>query len=113
MLKKVAIAFSVFALGIASAASSYNINLYQPTSVNGTEFKPGECKLEVKDNQVILKQGKKSVEAPVKVESGKEKFNITSVGYTNGNQIQEIRLANTNTKLVFGSEPESETRTSH
>ncbi len=113
MLKKAAFAIGVFALGIASAASSYSINLYQPTSVNGTEFKPGECKLEVKDNQVILKQGKKSVEAPVKVENSGQKFNITTVGYTNGNQIQEIRLGNTNTKLVFGSEPEGEQRASH
>ncbi|HLJ49052.1 MAG TPA: hypothetical protein VKU01_23720 [Bryobacteraceae bacterium] len=113
MIKKAAIAISVFTLAIASAANSYRINLYQPTSVNGTEFKPGECKVEVKDNQVILKQGKTSAEASVKVENSKDKFNITTVGYTNGNQIQEIRLGNTNTKLVFSSEPEGEPRASH
>ena len=49
-----------------------------------TTFKPGECKLELKDNQVILKQGKTTAEAAVKVENGPNKFYSTSVGYTEG-----------------------------
>ena len=92
----------ISALAIASAANSYRVDLYQATVVNGTTFKAGELKVEVKDNQVVLKQGKASAEASVKVESAKVKFPSTSVGYADGNHIQEIRLGGTTTKLVFG-----------
>ncbi len=89
------------ALTIASAANSYRVNLYQATVVNGTTFKAGECKLELKDNQVVLKQGKNTAESTVKVENAADKFGSTTVGYTNGNHIQEIRLGGTSTKLLF------------
>ena len=91
----------VSALAIAGAANTYKVDLYQPTVVNGTTFKAGECKLELKDSQVLIKQGKKTVEAPVKVENAPNKFNSTSVGYTDGSHIQEIRLGGTTTRLVF------------
>lgn len=91
----------ISALTLASAANTYHIDLYQATVVNGTTLKPGECKLELKDNQVVLKQGKNTAEATVKVENAGDKFNSTTVGYTDGNHIQEIRLGGTNTKLLF------------
>jgi hypothetical protein len=103
MYKKLAAGFAIVsALAIASAANGYRVDLYQTTVVNGTTFKAGELKVEVKDNQVVLKQGKTSAEASVKVESAKDKFQSTSVGYADGNHIQEIRLGGTTTKLVFG-----------
>ncbi len=93
MHKKLVAGFALIsALAIASAANSY------------TTFKPGDCKVEVKDNHVVLKQGKTSAEATVKVESAKNKFQSTSVGYADGNHIQEIRLGGTTTKLVFAGE---------
>jgi hypothetical protein len=101
-----AIAF-IAALTVASAANTYRVDLYQATVVNGTTFKAGECKLEVKDNQVVLKQGKNVAESAVKVENASDKFNSTSVGYTNGNHIQEIRIGGTNTKLLFEDGPSS------
>lgn len=109
-MRRFVITLTIFVLGIASAATSYRVTLYQPTTVNGTEFKPGECKLELKDNQAILKQGKRTAEATVKIETSKDKFGATSVGYTNGNQIQEIRLGDTNKKLLFGAESETDVR---
>jgi hypothetical protein len=90
------------ALAMAGAGSTYKVDLYQATVVNGTTFKPGECKLELKENQVILKQGKTTAETTVRVENAGNKFNSTSVGYSEGNHIQEIRLGGTTTKLVFG-----------
>jgi hypothetical protein len=108
MHKKLVAAFALIsALTFASAANSYRVDLYQATVVNGTTFKPGECKVEVKDNQVILKQGKISAEVLVTVESAKDKFLSTSVGYADGNHIHEIRLGGTTTKLVFASEAAS------
>jgi hypothetical protein len=105
MYKKFVAGFAlVSALAFAGAANSYRVDLYQSTVLNGTTFKAGECKVEVKDNQVVLKQGKTSAEASVKIESAKNKFQSTSVGYADGNHVQEIRLGGTTTKLVFGGE---------
>jgi len=94
----------ISALAMAGAGNTYRFDLYQPTVVNGTTFKPGECKIELKDNQVVLKQGKTTAEAAVRVENGSNKYYSTSVGYSEGSHIQEIRLGGTTTKLVFTGE---------
>jgi len=100
-------AFAVmFAIGIsvAYAASSYRVTLYQPTTVNGTQFKPGEVKLELQGDKVVIKQGKTSAETNVTVQNGAQKFEATSVGYNGDNsktEVQEIRLGGTTTKLLF------------
>ena len=103
-MKKFAFSFAVMALAVASAADSYRVTLFQPSVVAGKELKPGEYKVTVKDNKAVIAQGKNSVEADVKVESFDNKFGSTSVRYTVGegkNKVQEIRLGNTKTKLVF------------
>ena len=103
MIKRVLLLVSVVSLAVASAASSFNLNFYQPTVVNGTTLKVGEAKLEIKDNKAIVKQGKTSVEAAVKVESGSNKYLYTTVGYKDGDnhQIKDITIAGTTTKLIF------------
>ena len=103
MIKRVLLLVSVVSLAVASAASSFNLNFYQPTVVNGTTLKAGEAKLEIKDNKAIVKQGKTSVEAAVKVESGSNKYLYTTVGYKDGDnhQIKDITIAGTTTKLIF------------
>lgn len=103
MHKKFVAGFAILsALTLATAANTFRVNLYKTTVVNGTTFKAGECKLELKDNQVVLKQGRNTAEAPVKIENGSDKFFSTSVGYTDGDHIQEIRLGGTTTKVLFG-----------
>jgi hypothetical protein len=93
--------FAGLALVIASAAgSSYRVNLFQSSVVNGTELQPGEYKLEVKQDRAILSRGKQVAEVPVKIETTPQKVGTTSVKYVNG-QIQEIRIGGTNTKLLF------------
>lgn len=103
MIKRAALLVSVMGLAIASAASNFNLNFYQPTVVNGTTLRVGEAKLEIRDNKAIVKQGKTSVEANVKVESAASKYLYTTVGYKDGenHQIKDITLAGTTTKLVF------------
>jgi hypothetical protein len=96
----------MFALGIsvAYAASSYHVTLYKATTINGTQLKPGDVKLELQGDKVVIKQGKTSVESTVTVENGTNKFAASSVGYvgdSSNNQVQEIRLGGTTTKLVF------------
>ncbi len=102
MVHKILIAFSTLALAIASAAPSYSIKLFDPATLNGTQLKPGEYRLEVKDNKAVLKLGKQVVEAPVTVENTPSKIGTTSVKSVNG-QIQEIRLGGTTTKLIFAN----------
>jgi hypothetical protein len=93
----------MFALAVASAAT-HSVTLFQPSIVNGTELKPGDYKIEVKDQTAVISKGKNTVEAPVKIETSDSKYASTSVRYQNGDgklRVQEIRLGGTKTKLVF------------
>lgn len=100
MVKNILFGFASLALAVASAATSYNVTFYQPVTVNGSELKPGDYKLELKDKTAILKQGKTTTEAPVTIENEGQKFQRTAVRL-NGMQVQEIRIGGTTTKVVF------------
>jgi hypothetical protein len=103
-MKKALVSLLFLSLSLAYAGSSYHVDLYRPTVVNGTQFKAGECKVELHDNKLTFKQGKTTAEATVKVETNAQKFPSTTVGYVGegpGNELQEIRLGGTTTKLVF------------
>jgi hypothetical protein len=106
MIKKVLFSAATFALAVASAASSYRITVYQASFLNGTEIQPGEYRLELKENTAVIKSGKQTIEAPVKVETTDRKAPGTSVRYSNENGktvVDEIWLGGTNTRLVFRS----------
>lgn len=100
MVKNILLGFTSVALAVASAASKYNVTFYQPVMVNGSELKPGDYKLEVNDKTALLKQGNQTAEAPVTVETDGQKFARTSVRL-NGNQVEEIRIGGTTTRIVF------------
>lgn len=103
-MKKLVILFSALALAVASAATNYHVKLYEPSMIGNTLLKPGEYKIEVKDNRATIKDGKNVAEADVKVETGDQKFSTTTVRYGNTDgklNIQEIKLGGTSTKLVF------------
>jgi hypothetical protein len=103
-MKKAVVSLLFLGLGLAYAGSSYRVDLYRSTVVNGTQFKAGECKVELHDNKLVFKQGKTSAETIVKVETNSTKFPSTTVGYVGegpGNELQEIRLGGTTTKLIF------------
>jgi hypothetical protein len=100
MVKNILFGFAFLGLAIASAASSYNVTFYQPVMVNGSELKPGEYKLELKDKTAVLKQGNTKTEAPVTIENDNQKFQRTSVRL-DGTHVEEIRIGGTNTRVVF------------
>jgi hypothetical protein len=105
-MKKIFFGFATLALAVASAAASYKVTLFQASTINGTELKPGEYKIEFKDNKAVVKGGKNVVEADAKLENGSEKFATTSVRYTNTDgkmKVQEIRLGGTTSKIVFNN----------
>src|SRR6185295_3982315 len=103
MLKRMGLMLGVVSLAIASAANSYSVSLYQPTTVGGSNFKVGDIKVEVKDNKAVLKQGKTVIEVPIKTETVQQKFVYTSVGYKEGNnhELKDITLGGTTTRLIF------------
>jgi hypothetical protein len=103
MVKNVLLGFITAALAVASAASSYNVTFYEPVTINGAQLKPGDYKLELKDDHTaVLKQGKMVTETRVKVENDSQKFARNAVRI-DGARVQEIRLGGTNKRLVFES----------
>jgi hypothetical protein len=105
-MKRLIIAFSALALAVASAATSYHVRLFEPSIIGGTVVKPGDYKIELKDNRAFIKDGKTIAESDVKVETNGERYTSTTVRYANNDgklSVQEIRLGGTNTKLVFSN----------
>jgi hypothetical protein len=104
-MKKAIAVILALGLSAAYAASSYQFTLYKATTVNGTQLKPGPVKLDLQGDKVVIKQGKTTVESNVTVQSAEHKFNDSSVTYNAdaADQIQEIRLGGTATKLLFDS----------
>ena len=106
MTKKFMLSFAAAALMVASAAEKHNITFFQPSFVNGTELAPGDYRLELDGDKLVISKGKQKVEASVKTEQVDAKFGSTSVRYANADgkyKVQEIRLGGTNRKLVFGA----------
>ena len=102
MIRKAA--FVLLAAAALASAKSYTVNLFQPAVFGGVELKPGEYRVEVKEQTAVIIQGKSRQESPVKVENGEEKYGTTTVRFDNTGgklRIQEIRLGGTKTKLVF------------
>ena len=95
--------FLTAALMVASAAT-YNVTLFQQSTVAGKELKAGDYKLTVDGDKATISMGKQKIEAPAKLETSETKFSSTSVRYTTEDgkmKIQEIRLGGTNQKVVF------------
>ncbi|MBI4909991.1 MAG: hypothetical protein HY820_40605 [Acidobacteria bacterium] len=108
-MKKFAFGFAVMALTIASAAESYRVTLLEPSVINGKVLKPGDYKVTVENNKATIK-GQDSVEANVKVETVDKKFGTTAIRYLQAdgkNNVQEIRVGNSKTKLVFANADQS------
>ena len=105
MIKQVLISFAFVALSVASAAT-FHVSFVEPSVVKGKELKAGDYQLNLKENSVIIAQGKKQVEVPAKIENTNKKYDRTRVLYNENKgkfSIQEIELGGTTTKLTFDS----------
>lgn len=91
--------------GMAFASvKSYHVTFFEPTVIGGTELKAGDYKFEVQDQKILIKHGKETTEAPVKVETGDTRYSTTTVRFATAegkNKVQEIRVGGTNMKLVL------------
>ena len=103
MTKKILLTLATLGMAVIGSAKTYSITLFEPSLIGGAELKPGNYSLEVKDQKVVIRQGKHTGEAQVKVEHANSKYDSTNVRYTNGDgkyHIQEIHLGGTDLKLV-------------
>lgn len=85
-------------------AATYDLKLYQDSSIAGTTLKPGEYKMTVDGDKVTIKNGKTKIETNAKVEAADKKFNSTSVRYLKQDgkdQVQEIHVGGTKNKVVL------------
>ncbi|MFN9083381.1 MAG: hypothetical protein ACK5XD_00205 [Acidobacteriota bacterium] len=98
---------AVFALMLSSAfagVSDFTVTFYQPARIAGAQLKPGAYRVKVDGDKIIIRDGKKTIEAAVKSEQVSDKFKSTSVRYLTGDgqlTVDEIRIGGTNTKLVL------------
>lgn len=104
MIKKLLFSLTTVALASAFAASSYSVTLFDEGTLDGKSLKPGQYKLQVNDENVVLKHGKEVIEAPAKTELADKKFSTTSVLYNDQHQMQGICIGGTNKKIVFGNQ---------
>lgn len=96
--------FVCLVAGMAFASTkSYKVTFFEPSVIGGTELKAGDYTFQVQDQKIVIKNGKETTEAPVKVETGNTKYSSTAVRFANAdgkNKVQEIQVGGTNMKLV-------------
>jgi hypothetical protein len=102
-LTKVMLSIATLALGVASAASSYDIKLYDPMWVGATQLKPGDYTVEMQGDKAVFKSGKKVIEIPATLGTNDQKFKSTTL-LSLDKKIQEIDLGGTKSKIVFTSD---------
>jgi hypothetical protein len=89
---------------LASAAPAYKVTLTEPAVIAGSVIKPGDYRIVVNGDKATLTTGKISLEVPVKVETGDQKFQYTSVDSRREggkNMLDDIHIGGTHTILVF------------
>jgi len=102
---KKAMLFVCLLAGMAFAATKpFNVTFLVPTVIGGTELSAGDYKFELQDQKLVIKHGRKTTEAAVKVETGDAKYSTTTVRYANADgkyKAEEIQVGGTNMKLVL------------
>ncbi|HUE03380.1 MAG TPA: hypothetical protein VMR62_27705 [Bryobacteraceae bacterium] len=91
--------------GLAFASvKSYTVTFLVPATIGGTQLQAGDYKIEVQDQKVVIKHGRQTTEADVKVEAGESKYKTTTVRYDMAdgkNKVVEIQVGGTTMKLVL------------
>jgi hypothetical protein len=102
MLNKYVLGFlTVGVMAASAAAGTYKVQIFQDSVIDGKQVKAGNYKIEMENNTAVLKQGKQAVELPARAETAPNKFSTTEIRYTNSNNLQEICIGGTATRIVF------------
>jgi len=103
-MSKLLLGACVFALGIATAASTYHVKIADPTWVGGTQLKPGEYDVKVDGDKITFKQGKNVVAVAAKVETNATKYSDTLMDIKTENgqaKLKELDLGGTKSKIML------------
>src|ERR1700751_6172044 len=103
-MNKLMLGACVFALGIATAASTYHVKIADPTWIGTTELKPGEYEVKVDGDKITFKQGKKVIEVSAKVETSASKFSDTQMDIKTEKgqaKLKELDLGGTKSKIML------------
>ena len=95
----------VLAAGIAAAASTYDVKLYDSVWVGSTELKKGDYKVEMKGDKAVFMSGKNAIEVPATVSKSDKKFGYTRLETANHDgmdTIEAIDLEDSNTRVTLG-----------
>ena len=87
-----------------ASAKSYTVNLFQPAMFGSRNCCRESIGWRLTEQTAVIRKGKVRGECPVKVETGEQKYDTTTVRFDNASgkpKIQEIRVGGTKTKLVF------------
>jgi hypothetical protein len=99
-LIKLTFGLTTLALGVASAASSHNVDLKQSVTIGGTQLQAGQYKVEVQGDKATFKMGKNVVEVPATLGKSDQKYGTTGI-VTDGGKLVEIDLGGTTDKILF------------
>jgi hypothetical protein len=91
---------STLALGIASAATPYDVTLLDTVSVGKTELKAGDYKVEILGDKAVFTSGKKTVSIPATLSKSDQPF-ASTVFISQHSKLKEIDLGGTQDKIVF------------
>jgi hypothetical protein len=92
--------FAIATLGIANAATPYDVTLLDNVSVGRTELKAGDYKVEMQGDKAVFKTGKKTVEIPATLGKSDQVFSST-VFVSQHSKLKEIDLGGTQDRIVF------------
>jgi hypothetical protein len=87
---------------LASAASSYKVNLPSDLLAGGTKLKAGDYTLTLEGKQAVFKKGKETIQIPADIEKNEKKFSDTTLEL-DGAKIQAIDIGGTDMKITFRS----------
>ena len=100
---KLTVGLTVLALGVASAASSHNVDLKKSVTIGTTELQAGQYKVEMQGDKAVFKMGKSVVEVPATLGKSDQKYGTTGI-VTVGPKLVEIDLGGTTEKILFSPE---------
>jgi hypothetical protein len=94
---------TIFISSAFAGEKTYDVNLVQDSIINGQTVKAGSYRVAFENDKAILKHGKQVIEVAAREETAPNKFESNEVTYTEKNNLRQINVGGTHTKIIFGS----------
>ena len=86
-----------------AGSKGFDVNLVQDSVINGQTVKAGSYRVAFENDKAVLKHGKQTIEVAAHEETVPNKFESNEVTYTDKNNLRQINVGGTHTKIVFGT----------